>query len=266
MLHTVLVSIALSTNPGIAVSETLKAGRELSAESYDALHAAFKSKVTKPKAAVLLRLAYHDAGTYSISKGGGGVNGSIRYELDRPENTGLNRGVRVIDEIRALLSNTAAAEISTADVIALAGAYSVTICGGPSIKLQVGRQDATVPDPTGRLPDQNASVEVLKASFADKGLTVKEMIALSGAHTLGGKGFGDPVAFDNTYYKSLLQKPWLNKNDSMASMIGLPSDHVLPEDKECLEVITEFAQNQDAFFSEFARCYAKMANLGVTWK
>lgn len=29
---------------------------------------------------------------------------------------------------------------------------------------------------------------------------------LSGAHTIGGKGFGDPVTFDNTYFKTLLEK------------------------------------------------------------
>lgn len=31
-------------------------------------------------------------------------------------------------------------------------------------------------------------------------------MALSGAHTLGGKGFGDPVTFDNTYFRTLLDK------------------------------------------------------------
>lgn len=31
------------------------------------------------------------------------------------------------------------------------------------------------------------------------------------APQLGNKGFGEPLAFDNTYYKSLLAKPWLNK-------------------------------------------------------
>jgi hypothetical protein len=36
----------------------------------------------------------------------------------------------------------------------------------------------------------------------------------------GGKGFGDPVTFDNAYYSALLAKPWLNPNDSMATMIG----------------------------------------------
>lgn len=35
----------------------------------------------------------------------------------------------------------------------------------------------------------------------------QELVALSGAHTLGSKGFGSPTSFDNSYYKVLLEKP-----------------------------------------------------------
>lgn len=49
---------------------------------------------------VLLRLAYHDAATYSIKDGKGGANASIQYELGRPENTGLKRGWNVIEQVR----------------------------------------------------------------------------------------------------------------------------------------------------------------------
>ena len=37
---------------------------------------------------------------------------------------------------------------------------------------------------------------------------------------LGTKGFGDPVTFDNTYYQTLLKKPWKNPLVYMSSMIG----------------------------------------------
>lgn len=43
------------------------------------------------QAPVLLRLVFHDAGTFLQSAGNGGANASIRFELKRPENTGLNR-------------------------------------------------------------------------------------------------------------------------------------------------------------------------------
>lgn len=81
----------------------------------------------------------------------------------------------------------------------------------------------------------------------------------------GGKGFGDPVTFDNAYYTSLIAKPWLNKNDPMADMIGLPSDHVLPDDAECLEYIQAYAADQQLLFRDFAAAYEKLTQLGAVW-
>lgn len=41
----------------------------------------------------------------------------------------------------------------------------------------------------------------------------QELVVLSGAHTLGGKGFGNPVVFDNAYFKILLEKPWNSNSE-----------------------------------------------------
>jgi len=43
--------------------------------------------------------------------------------------------------------------------------------------------------------------------------STQELVALSGAHTLGGKGFGSPVVFDNAYFKILLEKPWTSPGE-----------------------------------------------------
>lgn len=90
------------------------------------------------QAPVLLRLVFHDAGTYLQSAGNGGANASVRFELSRPENTGLNRGWSVIEAVKKNLQGTPGAELSNADLIALAGAYAVAVTGGPTIDLPVG--------------------------------------------------------------------------------------------------------------------------------
>jgi hypothetical protein len=51
--------------------------------------------ISKGKAPGVLRLAFHDAGTFNITKLSGGMNGSIVYELERPENAGLKRSIKV---------------------------------------------------------------------------------------------------------------------------------------------------------------------------
>jgi len=48
---------------------------------------------------------------------------------------------------------------------------------------------------------------ILKRGGEAMGRT-QELVVLSGAHTLGAKGFGNPNLFDNSYFQILLQKPW----------------------------------------------------------
>lgn len=43
--------------------------------------------------------------------------------------------------------------------------------------------------------------------------STQELVALSGAHTLGSKGFGNPTVFDNSYFKVLLEKPWTSSGE-----------------------------------------------------
>lgn len=81
----------------------------------------------------------------------------------------------------------------------------------------------------------------------------------------GGKGFGDPVTFDNAYYTALQAKPWLNPKDPMADMIGLPSDHVLPDDAECRAFIDAYAADQQLWFKDFSKAYQQLVSLGAVW-
>ncbi|RZC53816.1 hypothetical protein C5167_012662 [Papaver somniferum] len=238
-----------------------------------------RKALTKGKAAGVLRLVFHDAGTFDMNEKSGGMNGSIVYELDRPENAGLKKSVKILEKVKSELDGTE--PVSWADLIAVAGAEAVSLCGGPLIPVQLGRKDLTVPDPEGKLPEETLNASALKRSFLSKGFShttiysssnmfvnellngsTQELVALSGAHTIGGKGFGSPTVFDNSYYKILLEKPWA----SSANMIGLPSDHVLVEDEECLRWINTYADDQRKFFEDFKNAYIKLVNSGAMWK
>lgn len=191
------------------------------------------------------------------------MNGSITHELDRPENKGLKKSLKILEKAKNVIDEKHS--VSWADMIAVAGATAVSICGGPEIPVRLGRLDSLTPDPEGKLPEETLDAPRLKESFQRKGFSTQELIALSGAHTLGSKGFGNPTVFDNSYYKILLEKPWM-PSGGMSSMIGLPSDRALVEDEECLRWITKYADDQDLFFEDFKKAYIKLINSGARWK
>ncbi|XP_057799942.1 putative L-ascorbate peroxidase 6 [Salvia miltiorrhiza] len=218
--------------------------------------------LTKTKAPGFLRLVFHDAGTFDEGDKTGGMNGSIVYELERPENAGLQKTLKILEKVKDQMESVR--PVSWADLIAMAGAEAVLICGGPDIPVRLGRVDATVPDPTGKLPEETLDAKAMKQSFQKKGFSAQELVALSGAHTLGTKGFGSPVVFDNSYYKILVKKPW-SSSGGMSSMIGLPSDKALADDDECNRWISKYAEDQSLFFEDFKKAYTKLVNTGAKW-
>ncbi|KAG6706502.1 hypothetical protein I3842_07G224800 [Carya illinoinensis] len=219
--------------------------------------------LSKGNAAGVLRLVFHDAGTFDMDDNSGGMNGSIVYELDRPENVGLKKPVKILDKAKTEVD--AIRPASWADMIAVAGAEAVSVCGGPTIPVPLGRLDSMEPDPEGKLPQESLDAPSLKQCFQRKGLTTQDLVALSGAHTVGNKGFGNPTVFDNAYFKILLQKPW-KSSGGMPSMIGLPSDRALADDDECLRWITKYAESENMFFEDFKTAYIKLVNSGAKWK
>ncbi|CAO2816953.1 unnamed protein product [Amaranthus hypochondriacus] len=236
---------------------------ELETSDYRLIKEEIRKVLSKGKAAGVLRLVFHDAGTFELSENSGGMNGSITYELERPENKGLKKSLKVIAKAKDVLDEMLS--VSWADMIAVAGAEAVSICGGPEIPVRLGRLDSQTPDPEGRLPEESLDAPRLKQCFQIKGFSTQELVALSGAHTLGSKGFGSPFVFDNSYYKILLEKPWMS-SAGMSSMIGLPSDRALVEDDECLRWIRNYANDQDLFFEDFKNVYIKLVNSGARWK
>ncbi|XAR70973.1 L-ascorbate peroxidase [Bertholletia excelsa] len=256
--------ITVATSPVVLhMFEALECFRANAAEDILPIKEEIRKVLSKGKAPGVLRLAFHDAGTFEIDENSGGMNGSIVYELDRPENTGLQKPLKILEKAKTEVD--AIRPVSWADIIALAGAEAVSLCGGPSIPLRLGRIDSMVADAEGKLPQESLDAFGLKRCFQRKGFSTRELVALSGAHTLGSKGFGNPTVFDNSYFKILLEKPWLS-SAGMSSMIGLPSDRALVEDDECSRWISKYADNQNLFFEDFKNAYIKLVNSGARWE
>ena len=134
--------------------------------------------ITRMDAPGLLRLAFHDAMS-------GGINGSIRTPeaLARPENVGLEAPLERLTTLKDRLGT-----ISWGDLIALGGAAAVERCGGPHIPLTLGRPEATTNFDSADVPHHDENTMSLKARFAKRGLSARDLVALSGAHTLGKSG------------------------------------------------------------------------------
>ncbi|XVF15944.1 hypothetical protein REPUB_Repub09cG0199500 [Reevesia pubescens] len=218
---------------------------------------------TKNCAPIMLRLAWRDAGTYDAKTKTGGPNGSIRHdhELKHSANSGLKIAVELCEEVKARHP-----EITYADLYQLAGVVAVEVTGGPTIDFVPGRKDSMVSPEEGRLPDANQGSRHLRDIFYRMGLSDKDIVALSGGHTLGSahherSGFQgawteDPFKFDNSYFKELL------KNESDSDLLKLPTDKALVDDPKFRHYVELYAKDEDAFFRDYAASHKKLSELG----
>jgi hypothetical protein len=101
----------------------------------------------------------------------------------------------------------------------MSGAVAVEFAGGPSVPFSLGRSDSPKPvPPNGRLPDASQGAEHLREVFGRMGFNDREIVALSGGHTLGrchkvrsgfdGAWTQNPLKFDNSYFKNLMDMEW----------------------------------------------------------
>jgi len=177
--------------------------------------------------ATALRLAFHDAGTFSKSAGNGGSHAAMIFdcaagqklcERNNPDNVGLPWAVDALETVYKLYSNVC----SRTDFWQIAANVAIVKTGGPEINFRWGRKDAVsaLQSVTGRLPPSNLDWNGV-TSFLGRsrlGLSDREIVALLGAHTIGsthldasGHRFAwdtTPDTFDNQYYINLMRDGW----------------------------------------------------------
>src|SRR5262249_41195988 len=148
-------------------------------------------------------------------------------------------------------------ELSWADLVALGGAAAVQKCGGPVIEIGLGRTDAAEPGPEHQLPSGNESAARLRILFDKFGLAFRDLVALSGAHTLGHASrrpfTPDPWVFSNSYFKQLL---------TGVEGAFLISDRSLLTDPELRALVELYAEDEAQFFADFASAFRRLTWLG----
>ncbi|EFJ29637.1 hypothetical protein SELMODRAFT_92054 [Selaginella moellendorffii] len=136
-------------------------------------------------AASLLRLHFHDCFV-------NGCDGSVLLD-DFPGFTGEKtalpnanslRGFEVVDEMKAALERNCPGVVSCADILALAAQLSVEMRGGPRWSVEVGRRDALSASritANNDIPPPTSNVSTLVSLFQKQGLSVRDMVILSGS-------------------------------------------------------------------------------------
>ncbi|XP_068647644.1 peroxidase 18-like isoform X3 [Aristolochia californica] len=132
-----------------------------------------------------LRLVFHDCMVE-------GCDGSILLEGDEsersdPANASLG-GFSEVEGIKRLLEIFCPGTVSCADVLALAARDAVEMTGGPSVKIPLGRRDGRVSAVSNvriNMVDTSFTLDQMAQTFSSKGLSVDDLVTLSGAHTIG---------------------------------------------------------------------------------
>ncbi|KAK1603273.1 hypothetical protein QYE76_018129 [Lolium multiflorum] len=245
--------------------------------------------------ASLVRLHFHDC---FVDGCDGSVlladTGSFIGEQGAAPNNGSIRGMNVIDNIKTQVEAVCNQTVSCADILAVAARDSVVALGGPTWTVLLGRRDSTTASKTNAerdLPPPSFDLTNLTTAFANKQLSVTDMVALSGAHTIGQSqclNFRDRLYnetnIDTTFATSLkanCPRPTGSGDGSLApldtttpnafdnayytnlmSQKGLlHSDQVLFNGGSTDNTVRNFASSAAAFSSAFATAMVNMGNI-----
>lgn len=243
--------------------------------------------------ASVLRLHFHDCFV-------NGCDGSVllddtsTFTGEKTANANNNsaRGFGLIDKIKKNLEEACSGVVSCADILAIAARDSVVMLGGPTWTVMLGRRDsrtASLSVANSNIPSPASDLANLTSKFRDQGLSQREMVTLSGAHTIGKarctvfrshiyndsnidtayakslqdkcpRSGGDnklspldyktPTKFDNCYYRNLVAKKGL-----------LHSDQELFNGVSTDSQVTQYRNNLKLFERDFAAAIVKMGNI-----
>ncbi|KAF8369418.1 hypothetical protein HHK36_032572 [Tetracentron sinense] len=245
-------------------------------------------------AASLIRLHFHDCFVQ-------GCDASILLdeaasttsERNARQNLNSARGFNVIEAAKSQVESICPGVVSCADILAVAARDASVAVGGPTWTVKLGRRDSTsasLSQAETDLPRFTDGLEKIISLFDNKGLSARDMVALSGSHTIGqaqcvtfrdriynnasdiDAGFAStrkrrcptndgngnlapldlvtPNSFDNNYFKNLIQRKGL-----------LESDQVLFSGGSTDSIVSEYSKSPTTFNSDFVSAMVKMGDI-----
>ncbi|WCJ31926.1 Peroxidase superfamily protein [Euphorbia peplus] len=259
-----------------------------------------KALIREPRSvASVMRFQFHDCFV-------NGCDGSMLLD-DTPTMLGEKlslsnidslRSYEVVDEIKQELENICPQTVSCADIIIMASRDAVALSGGPDWEVKLGRQDsltASQEDADNIMPSPRANASTLIDLFAKFNLSVKDLVALSGSHSIGkgrcfsivfrlynqsGTGKPDPTIEPNFREKlnrlcplggdenvtgDLDSTPIIFDNmyfkDLVAGHGFLNSDQTLHTYPKTREFVKLYSKDESAFFKDFVEGMIKMGDL-----
>ncbi|XAR60449.1 Peroxidase [Bertholletia excelsa] len=218
-------------------------------------------------------------------------------EKDSPANLSL-RGYEIIDQAKGELEEQCPGAVSCADILAMAARDAVFFAGGPVYDIAKGRKDGrrSKIEDTINLPSPFLNSSELVRMFGQHGFSAQEMVALSGAHTLGVarcSSFKNRLSnFDSTHnvdptlensnFAKKLSKTCSSgdtaeqafdatrtefDNDYYNALIRtegvLTSDQTLYASAKTRSIVNGYAFNQAMFFFDFQQAMVKMGLLDL---
>ncbi|KAK1352722.1 Peroxidase [Heracleum sosnowskyi] len=184
-------------------------------------------------------------------------------EQDSVANKGL-RGLDVIEKVKAKVEAECPGTVSCADILAFATRDSTYKAGGIYYNITSGRRDGTVSlesEVTQFLPPPFLDVPPMLQFFTNKSMSVIEMTALSGAHSIGlsqcstfSVDLDDvtPYRLDNQYHRNLKR-----------NMGVLTSDQVLASSPLTADIMKKYIDNPEVWVKDFAEAMVHLGNLDV---
>ncbi|KAL3831129.1 hypothetical protein ACJIZ3_019931 [Penstemon smallii] len=255
-------------------------------------------------AALILRLHFHDCFVQGCD-GSVLLDDTVTLQGEKKASNNVNalKGFRIIDRIKNRLESECPGTVSCADILTIAARDAVLLVGGPYWDVPLGRKDSKTAGyalSDTNLPTADEGLLSIISKFIYQGLSVTDMVALSGAHTIGmarcvnfrNRIYGDFVATSgiNSLTKQYLSKlksvcpPLKGSENNESAMdyvspnlfdnsyyqILLRGEGLINSDQELYssimavqtkKLVAEYAENAIAFFEQFSESMVKLGNI-----